>query len=76
MNKNYKLLDIELFEEKIKNFETVLVVKKNEIINISKIVNDFLKKEMVENKKKKNNGLIFNYGKSSEYIVNYILKNQ
>lgn len=75
MNKNYKLLNIELFEEKIKNSDSVQVIKKDQLENISEIVNKFLNTKKLENKKDRYNELIFNYGKSSEYITNYILKN-
>ena len=75
MNKSYKLLNIELFEEKIKNSDSVLVLKKNQLENIPEIINEFLNKEELENKKDIYDELIFNYGKSSKYIANYILKN-
>ena len=75
MNKSYKLLNIELFEEKIKKSDYVLVLKKNQLENIPEIINEFLNKEELENKKDLYNELIFNYGKSSKYIANYILKN-
>ena len=69
MNKNYKLLNIELFEEKIKNSDSVQIIKKDQLENISKIINKFLNKKKLENKKDRYNELIFNYGKSSEYIT-------
>ena len=75
MNKNYKLLDIELFEEKIKKSESVLILKKDQLEKISELINEFLNKEEIKNKREKYNELIFNYGRSSEFITNYILKN-
>ena len=74
MNKNYKILDIELFEEKIKTLESVLILKKHQLEKIPELVNEFLDKK-IETKNDNLDKLIFNYGKSSEFISNYIIKN-
>ena len=72
VNKQYKDLEIKLFEETVKDFEQVLVLNKNQIKNIDYHIKSFNNKKLIEVKNEYKN-LIFNYGKSGKYISNYMM---